>query len=131
MIEQDYPFLHKAVEEVAGAELEFDNGWYNNCANRSYYACFHAAIAALQRAGIRPRQDAWSHDFVPAQFDCVLIYRRHLYPTELRGTLAQTYALRAKADYSEDLVTQTEANRLLRRTRTFVQTIQTRGGEPQ
>jgi hypothetical protein len=60
---------------------------------------------------------------VPAQFDGVLIYRRHLYLAELRGTLAQTYALRAKADYSEDLVTQTEANHLLRRTRTFVQTI--------
>jgi uncharacterized protein (UPF0332 family) len=68
---------------------------------------------------------------VPAQFDGVLINRRHRYPTELRGILAHTYALRAKADYREDLVTETVATRTLRRARIFVQTIQTRGGEPQ
>ena len=129
MIERDYPFLHKARESLAGAEIEFANGWYNNCANRCYYACFQAAVVALQRAGIRPRGDEWSHEFVPSQFDGLLINRRHLYPPQLRGTLGQTYLLRVKADYRQALVTQTEASRTLRRARTFVQTIQTGGGE--
>ena len=128
---QIYPFLEKALECLAGAESELANARYNNAANRAYYAAFQAAIAALQRAGIQPRSDQWGHEFVPAQFDGVLIYRRKLYPTDLRGTLEHTYTLRAKADYGEDLVTQTEASRALRRTRLFVQTIQAKGGEPQ
>ena len=45
-------FLFRAEESLAGADSEFDNGRYNNCANRSYYACFQAAICALMRAGI-------------------------------------------------------------------------------
>lgn len=129
MIEREHLFLSKSRESLFGAGLEFDNGWYNNCANRAYYACFQAAIVALQRAGIQARGEQWSHEFVPAQFEGVLINRRHLYPTELRGTLSSTYALRAKADYREDLVTETEANRMLRRARTFVETIEMQGGE--
>ncbi len=129
MLEREYPFLRKATESLAGAQLEFDNGWYNNCANRCYYACFQAAVAALQRAGIRPRGDEWSHEFVPAQFDGQLIYRRKRYPTELRGVLGRTYTLRQTADYDEDPVSRTEADRALRRTRTFVTTIQTGGGD--
>jgi uncharacterized protein (UPF0332 family) len=128
MIEREYPFLNKAVESLIGAESEFSNQRYNNTANRAYYACFHAAIAALQRAGIRPPREEWSHEFVPSQFDGVLINRRHLYPTELRGVLNRNAGLRLSADYDEDPVTQTEANRALRRSRTFVTVIQTEGG---
>jgi uncharacterized protein (UPF0332 family) len=131
MIAPDYPFLDKAMESLIGAESEFLNSRYNNCANRCYYACFQAAIVALQGAGIAPRGTTgqWSHAFVPAQFEGMLINRRKLYPTQLRGTLGHLYGLRQTADYDEDPVTQTEANRALRRTRTFVQAIQERGGE--
>ena len=128
MIEREYPFLNKAVESLIGAESEFSNQRYNNTANRAYYACFQAAIAALQRAGIRPSREEWSHEFVPSQFDGVLINRRHLYPTELRGVLNRNAGLRLSADYDEDPVTQTEANRALRRSRAFVGAIQTEGG---
>src|SRR3712207_2798818 len=96
---QESPHLTKARESLLGAESEFANGRYNNAANRAYYACFQAAVAALLRAGIRPRGDQWSHAFVPAQFDGQLIYRRKLYPTELRNVLERAYALRQKADY--------------------------------
>jgi uncharacterized protein (UPF0332 family) len=113
---------------LIGAESEFSNRRYNNTANRAYYACFQAAIAALQHAGIRPPREEWSHEFVPSQFDGVLINRRHLYPTELRGVLNRNAGLRLSADYDEDPVTQTEANRALRRSRTFVGAIQTEGG---
>jgi len=121
VIGQGQLFLDKAQESLAGAQSEFVNGRYNNAANRCYYACFQAAITALLRAGIQPRGDQWGHEFVPAQFNGQLIYRRKLYPTELRAILERNFALRQKADYAADLVTQTEANRALHRTRGFVQ----------
>jgi uncharacterized protein (UPF0332 family) len=40
-------YLAKASESLLTAESEFVNGRYNSCANRCYYACFQAAIAAL------------------------------------------------------------------------------------
>lgn len=130
MIEREAVFLDKARQSLAGAESEFVNDRYDNCANRVYYACFQAAIFALQRAGVQPRAEQWAHEFVPAQFDGQLIYRRKLYPTQLRSTLAATYALREKADYEDDFVTQTEARRMLSRARTFVHTIDAEGGGP-
>jgi uncharacterized protein (UPF0332 family) len=122
-------YLFKAQESLAGAASEFANGRYNNCANRCYYACFQAAIVALLRAGIRPRgsSDEWSHAFVPARFDGELVNRRKLYPSELRGVLGAAYVLRQTADYELELISQTRAERALRRTRAFVQTIQSGG----
>lgn len=75
-------FLTKAEENLASATSEFVNGRYNACANRCYYACFQAAIAALMQAGIRPprgAQGAWGHAFVQAQFAGELVNRRKLY----------------------------------------------------
>src|SRR5215207_1549483 len=127
---QIYPFLEKALECLAGAESELANARYNNAANRAYYATFHAAIAALQWAGIHTAGDAWSHAFVPAQFDGLLINRRHLYPTELRGVLNRNAGVRLSADYDEEPVTRTEASRAVGRSRTFVGVVRAGGGEP-
>ncbi|MCL4544836.1 MAG: HEPN domain-containing protein [Chloroflexi bacterium] len=126
MYERERPtiFFSKATESFAGAQSEFVNGRFNNCANRCYYACFQAAIAALDKAGIQPQGDQWNHRFVPAQFDGQLINRRKLYPTELRTTLSRVYALRQTADYEETSVTETEASRSLRRSQTFLEAIQ-------
>ncbi len=129
MDEPQYPFLEKALESLAGAESEFANERYNNTANRAYYAVFHAAIAALQGAGIRPVGGEWGHEFVPGQFDGLLINRRHIYPTELRGILSRNFGVRLDADYRENPVTQTEAGRSLRRSRTFVRAVQSATSE--
>ena len=40
-------FLAKAKENLTAARLCFENGLYNACANRTYYAALQAAIAAL------------------------------------------------------------------------------------
>jgi uncharacterized protein (UPF0332 family) len=50
---EEQPYLVKAWESLRGAERECAAAACNNCANRAYYACFQAAIAALQRANIR------------------------------------------------------------------------------
>ena len=108
-------------------ESELANGRYNSCANRCYYACFQAAIAALLREGIRPRGQ-WNHEFVQGQFVGVLISQRHRYDSELRRVLSDNQSLRDKADYRAELVTATQAGRALRRSRTFVAAIRQRGG---
>jgi uncharacterized protein (UPF0332 family) len=123
MAEHEYPFLYKARQSLAGAESELGNRRHDNAANRCYYAAFQAAIAALQQSGISAEE--WGHDFVPAEFEGRLIYRRKLYPTELRGTLGRLYSLRETADYDEDVVSRTEAERAVRRTRTFVEAVET------
>jgi uncharacterized protein (UPF0332 family) len=68
MIDAASVFLEKAIESLAGAESELANGRYDNCAHRCYYACFQAAIAAFQRAGVHARGGQWGHEFVQAEF---------------------------------------------------------------
>ena len=51
MVDRVSIYLLKAQESLSGAQSEFANYRFNNCANRCYYACFQAAIAALQHAG--------------------------------------------------------------------------------
>jgi uncharacterized protein (UPF0332 family) len=125
------PYLAKAEESLLGAESEFANGRYNNCANRCYYSCFQAAIHALQQAGIRPHgsRPTWGHEFVQAQFVGHLINRRKVYPSGLRDTLARNLVLRHTADYDIDQVTQTQASRALHRTRELYVAIQNKGGD--
>src|SRR5262247_4504309 len=127
-MEQDITiYLVKAHESLLTAESACANGRYNSCANRCYYACFQAAIAALLGEGIRARGQ-WNHEFVQGQFVGALINQRHLYETQLRRVLADNQILRVKADYRPELVNATQASRALRRTRTFVAAIRQRGG---
>src|SRR5439155_4218939 len=122
-------YIDKARESLAGAESEFANHRYNNCANRCYYSCFQAAVQALIRAGIQPTRQpvGWGHAFVQAQFAGVLINRRKLYPANLRDVLGRNLLLRRKADYEHDHVSRTEAARALRRTQEMLVAIQTEG----
>lgn len=62
--------LAKAQESLAGTISEYEQNRYNNAANRAYYACFQAAISALNVAGMRPPggKDEWSHGLVQSQF---------------------------------------------------------------
>src|SRR5712692_2479004 len=125
-------YLAKVTESLLTAESEFVNGRYNSCANRCYYACFQAAIAALLSEGIRPRgHGQWSHEFVQGQFVGVLINQRHLYDTQLRRVLSDNQSLRDKADYRAELVTAIRAGRALRRSRMFVAAVRQRGGVAQ
>lgn len=122
-------FLFRAEESLAGADSEFDNGRYNNCANRSYYACFQAAICALMRAGIGTsgRSGQWGHGYVQAQFVGQLVNRRKLYPTSLREVLTRNLELRLVADYRRDEVSATQARRALHRARNLVAAVQSTG----
>src|SRR5262245_33651301 len=118
-------YLTKAEESLQGAASEFAQGRYNNAANRCYYACFQAAVAALHHASIAPRggRSEWGHAFVQAEFVGRMIHRRRLYSTSLRQVLARNLTLRHTADYALDLVTQPQVTRALQRTQDFLTAI--------
>lgn len=121
-------YFVKADERLIGAESEFANGRYSNCANRCSSACDQAAIAALLREHIGPRGSQWGHEYVQVQCVNQLINRRPRYPPSLRTVLAQNQELRHTADYEPEHVTETRATRALRRSRDFVDTIRRGGG---
>ncbi len=125
MSELGEALLEKARESLAGATSEFDNGRYNNVANRAYYACFQAAVAALDHADIRPSagKSEWGHGFVQAQFAGQLVNRRKRYPTDLRNVLNDAFVVRQQADYQRAGVSRAQATRALSRARVFVGTI--------
>ena len=126
-------FLTKSLESLRGAESEFANGRLNNSANRAYYSCFQAAIAALLQEDVHPADgnQQWGHAFVQAQFVGLLINRRKQYPPALRDTLARCLMLRQTADYQPDTVTEARALRAFQRAQAFVEAVHKRGGEKQ
>jgi uncharacterized protein (UPF0332 family) len=122
-------YLDKALESLAGAQSEYENGRFNNSANRAYYAAFQAAIAALLMESIRSDGEQWPHTFVQSEFSGRLIGRRHRYPSSLQGTLAELETLRLRADYRSAKISESVARRGLRRCREFVEAIHARGAE--
>ena len=130
MIAPGGTFLDKARESLEGARLAHAGGRYNNSANRSYYACFQAAIHALIATGIvayRPNMH-WDHGFVQGQFIGHLINRRHRYGTDLKSILIDNYDVRVDADYKDQRVREIVALRALRRAERFVAAIVQREG---
>jgi uncharacterized protein (UPF0332 family) len=125
-VEEARTYLTKAVESLTSARIDFAAARYNSCANRTYYACFQAAVAALLAVGIRPAspRGEWSHEFVQSQFNGLLIIRRKLYPAALRRVLRDTMAVREKADYTPASVSARVAGRVLQAAQDFVQAIQ-------
>ncbi len=115
-------YLDKALESLAGAESEFANQRYNNCANRCYYAMFQAAIAALIAAGGQPVnvKEQWGHDYVQAQFSGLLVHRRKLYPSELGRLLSEVIETRVTADYHPNMISHKTAERSLHKAKVFV-----------
>lgn len=118
--------LIKARESLAGASSEDEEKRYNNVANRAYYACFQAAVAALDVAGIRPagNSDDWGHGAVQAQFVGLLINRRKVYPGDLRDALSQTVRMRVRADYHQASVSESQAIRAIARARAMLAAVE-------
>ena len=118
-------FLAKAEESPCSAESDFAHLRYKSCANRCYYACFQAAVAALGAAGVGPREQSgqWGHGSLQASFTGLLINRRKLRPSWLGDALRTARALREVADYQPTPITEKQAEWGLRRCTEFVQAI--------
>ena len=100
-------FFRKATENREAAQLCFDNGHYNACANRAYYSALQAAIAALIHRGIR--RDKIDHGQVLADFSGELIGRRKIYPAKLKSSLYDMQLIRNQADYDDKSINRKKA----------------------
>ena len=110
---------------MIGWSAELANRRYNNCANRAYYACFQAAIAALIRIGVRPGADGqWSHSAVQAQFISLFINRRKRIPAEFRDALPRLFLGRQEADYEAEDISERQATRMVRLASAFIAAIE-------
>ena len=83
-----YEFMDKARENLATAEICFENKLYNASANRAYYAAFQAAVSALADSGIK--KEKLDHKWVQAEFSGRLITRRKTYPAKVKAYLNPT-----------------------------------------
>jgi len=66
-------FLNRAKENIKAAQLCFDAGFYNACANRMYYSSLQAAFVALENKGIN--KEKIDHKWVQSEFADKLIKR--------------------------------------------------------
>jgi len=111
-------FLNKAEENLTAAQICFENGLFNACANRAYYAALQAAIAALAHKGIR--RDKIDHGQVQADFSGELIRRRKIYPAQFKSYLSDMQFIRDKADYTEENISQKVAYRWIPKLREMI-----------
>lgn len=128
MAERD-DFLAKARQSLRGAESESAQGRFDNTANRAYYACFQAAVAALMAAGVPTKTDAGgviSHQAVHSGFSGLLIQRRKLYPPHLRSVLQDLLRDRILADYRPAPISSARAGRVVHQCQTFVSEVASR-----
>ncbi len=56
-------FFQKAKNNLNAAQLYFDNGFYDACANRAYYAALQAAVAALEDKGLKKETELITDGF--------------------------------------------------------------------
>ncbi len=83
-----YPnWLDKANENLAAAQLCFDHGHFNACANRLYYAMFQAGIAAMVKHDLLKPDTRVAHDWLQANFSEQLIRHRKVFPAKFRSYL--------------------------------------------
>ena len=113
------PFLEKAEENIQAANLCFAQGYINACANRAYYAMYHAALAALIHYEYAIASGANKHEWVQSEFAKRLIKERKIYPG-LQEYLMQGQELRNKADYQQEFISQKRAQRVLSKAKEFV-----------
>ena len=116
-------FWMKANENFKAAQLCFDNGFYNACANRTYYAMYHAAIAILIAKGFPPTQKQIDHGWVQSVFARELINRRKIIPNSFKAYSSDAQIFRNNADYRDVMISQKMANRQLRKSQEFIDKI--------
>jgi uncharacterized protein (UPF0332 family) len=124
-------FLAKSRQNLTVADTARAGQHYDAAASRAYYAAFQAAVAALWVEGIRAGRDAsgtMSHATVQAEWSGRLIFRRKLYPPELRTVLQRLYDWRIKADYQIGSVTERQARQACDLSRLLVEHVHARLG---
>ena len=115
-------FLEKAHENLQAAQLCFDHALYNACANRTYYASLHAAIAALEHKRIT--REKIDHKCIQADFSEKLITRQKVYPAKFKSYLPDMQMVRNIADYTDTHVSKKQAHLWLSRAKELIDAVE-------
>ncbi|HLC15280.1 MAG TPA: HEPN domain-containing protein [Thermodesulfovibrionia bacterium] len=111
-------FLIKAKDNLNAAQMCFENGFYDSCANRAYYAVFHAAIAALADRGIK--RDKIDHKQIQADFCEKLIKRQKVYPAQVKSYLMDMQSVRNQADYTTESISRNLAHKQINKAKEMI-----------
>ena len=85
--------MEKARRFLGAAQWCYENGFYDSCVSRCYYAVYRAAIAALEKEGFR--RPSWNHGILVVKFRKELIDKRGTYASEFQDVFERT--LRAES----------------------------------
>jgi uncharacterized protein (UPF0332 family) len=77
-------YLAKARNSLRTAQSAYEQGDFDSCPSRAYFAVFQAEVAALVKR-TEFRQDEWRHERVQAEFNQRLIHARKVFPASLRS----------------------------------------------
>jgi uncharacterized protein (UPF0332 family) len=119
-----HAFLTKAQENLAVAEWAYTNGHYNATANRTYYAAFQAAVAALAHFGWPFQASRLEHRTIQNAFVTELIHRRKIFPNPLKSALPTLQEARDEADYEPQSISKNLATKQLRIAKEWLKVIQ-------
>src|SRR5262249_5093710 len=115
-------YLEKARSSLRTAKSADEQGDFDSCTSRAYFAVFHVEIAALIKL-TEFRQDRWGHDQVQAEFNRRLIRSRKLFPSSLRFIHNDLIGRRHIADYRDQHIGAQTAERCLKKATEMVATI--------
>jgi uncharacterized protein (UPF0332 family) len=117
-------YLAKARNNLRTAQHAYEQGDFDSCVSRAYFAVLHVEIAALVK--LTPfRQERWGHDRVQAEFNRRLIHNQKRFPAALRFIHNDLIGRRHMADYAAQHVSARAAARCLRQATEMVATIAT------
>jgi uncharacterized protein (UPF0332 family) len=115
-------FAKKSHESLSVAQYCFDNGYYNSCVNRAYYAMLQIAVAVLFKAGITTTTKRITHEWVQSEFARTFVWQQKRFP-QFKGFLDEVQETRNIADYSTQAINRKKARRVLDKAVLFVELI--------
>jgi uncharacterized protein (UPF0332 family) len=115
--------VRKSERALTSARRNLTDGDYDSAVNRSYYAMFDIARAAVLRAGVAEDKLPRTHNGV------IQVFRQHavqsgLMDQQLAGELSRTESLRIKADYTDLEIEPKIASEVVEKAELFVQTVE-------
>ena len=114
--------ISKVDEFLKAAKVCLDHGFYNSSINRSYYAMYRIAIAAIEHEGYLPKK-RWNHEGVIRVFNRELVHLGSVYSEKSVADLRGAYYLRLDADYSALEMDEKRARQWFHKAVGFVQRI--------
>jgi len=108
----------KVERFLKSAELVLEDGDFDTCASRCYYAIFHAMIWCFEEKEIK-EIEKWKvhHVLLQAKFKEYFTYREKIFKQEVYAVIVDMYAYRVKGDYEIEAISRKRAGRILRRTK--------------